>query len=128
MTMNMKNWLRAGAALLACIFGLMAFYAFQKADVKSEPELINWYFLGNYGQSRLDSTLYSKTPDPLRPCMGQAQEVCLIKAPENEANYPDFNHITSNSESVKKQIELSLEDPSNPTLNETVKSFRNFSY
>ncbi|QBR13250.1 hypothetical protein E3D81_14185 [Sphingobacterium sp. CZ-2] len=120
--MNMKNWLRAGAALLACIFGLLAFYAFQKADKSSEKAtLLTWYFISNDVMDRTKPDAYALTEDEERPCDNIKQEICSILAPDNGYGKPDLNALATSSETHLQQIERAIADLE---VNETVHAFR----
>jgi len=124
--MNMKNWLRAGAALLACVFGLMAFYAFQKAEVKSETELefLTWYYTGDPTE-RMDPAKYTLVDTNQSLCGYDNKEICSILAPNNGFDVPDFTaQVPGTDKTVGEQINLAIADPNALVTNTTVNSLR----
>ncbi len=125
MNMNMKNWLRAGAALLACVFGLLAFYAFQKAELKSETGLVylTWYYIGD-ADGQLDPSNYTLNDDSASLCGHDNKEICSIYAPEDANGNVDFSATAhSGLNTVMQEIE-DVKEATPKFTNSTVKSLR----
>jgi len=122
--LNLKSLLTASLLIVGSVAVSMFLNSFATEKVQDLDKQIpaTWYFHGNSTDSRLDSTKYSLSPDPNKPCEGQQQEVCTISAPPNTAGYPDMSAIATGSSKVKDRINDAF--ASTPSTNETVTALR----
>ncbi len=123
-TLSLKSIYTAlilSVSLLATVLILNS-YAKEKALDANNVIPATWYFHGSSTDSRLDSTKYSLSPDPNKPCEGQQEEVCTISAPANTAGYPDMSAIATGTSKVKERINDAF--ASTPSTNETVTALR----
>jgi hypothetical protein len=123
-TLNLKHFLNATLLIVGSVAVSTFLNSFATEKVQDLDKQIpaTWYFHGNSTDSRLDSTKYSLSPDPNKPCEGQQQEVCTISAPANTAGYPDMSAIATGSSKVKDRINDAF--ASTPSTNETVTALR----
>ncbi|MFZ4262154.1 hypothetical protein ACFRAE_08925 [Sphingobacterium sp. HJSM2_6] len=123
-TFSLKSIYTASILSICLLATVLILNAFTKEKALETNNVIPsiWYFHGNSTDSRLDSTKYSLSPDPNKPCEGQEEEVCTLSAPANGAGYPDMSAIATGTSKVKERINDAF--ASTPSTNETVTALR----
>lgn len=123
-TLSLKSIYTAMVLSVCLLATVLILNSFAKEKALNTNKLIpsTWYFHGSSTDSRLDSTKYSLSPDPNKPCEGQQEEVCTISAPANGAGYPDMSAIATGTSKVKERINDAF--ASTPSTNETVTALR----